>query len=75
MRALFSVSATSGRRLVDTTRFSESQRDALEIMVSIGDGRAEAEQWLERAGQLHGDQKSPDEWLRAAYRIKTGVEG
>lgn len=67
--------ATSGWRPVDSTRFSESQRDALEVMVSIGDGRAEAEQWLERVGQLHGDQESADEWLRAAYRIKTGVEG
>lgn len=67
--------ASSGSRSVDTSRFSEAQRDALEIMLSLGDGRTDAERWLERAAQLHDDAKTADQWLRAAYRIKTGVEG
>ena len=67
--------AASGMRMVDTTRFTPDQRDALEIMVALGDGRVDAEQWLERAAQLHSDIRSADDWIRAAYRVKTGVEG
>jgi len=56
-------------------QFSSAQRDALEVLVAWGDPRGDAERWLERAGQLHPDLKSPDEWVRVAYRIKTGVDG
>ncbi|MEK6800032.1 MAG: Holliday junction branch migration protein RuvA [Planctomycetota bacterium] len=56
-------------------QLSSAQRDALGVLLAWGDGRVDAERWLERAGQLHPDMKSPDEWVRAAYRIKTGVEG
>ncbi len=51
-----------------------AQGDALEILVAWGDGRNEAERWLARAAQLHPDTESADEWVRAAYRIKAGVE-
>ncbi len=56
-------------------RFSQPQRDALEVLVAWGDSRTDAERWLERAGQLHPDVISPSDWVRAAYRVKTGVEG
>jgi Holliday junction DNA helicase RuvA len=56
-------------------KLSDAQRDALEVLVAWGDSRSDAERWLERAGQLHPDLKSPDEWVRVAYRIKSGVEG
>jgi len=56
-------------------QLSSAQRDALEVLVAWGDPRGDAERWLERAGQLHPDLKSPDEWVRVAYRIKTGVDG
>ncbi len=59
----------------DTAALTKAQRDALEILVAWGDARADAERWLERAGQLHPDVNSADEWVRVAYRIKTGVEG
>ena len=58
-----------------TAQLSSPQRDALEVLVAWGDPRGDAERWLERAGQLHPDLKSPDEWVRMAYRIKTGVDG
>jgi len=58
-----------------TAQLSSAQRDALEVLVAWGDPRGDAERWLERAGQLHPDLKSPDEWVRMAYRIKTGVDG
>jgi len=55
-------------------KFSAGQRDALEILVAWGDPRIDCERWLERAGQLHPGLGSPDEWVRAAYRVKTGIE-
>ena len=58
-----------------TARLSQAQRDALEILVAWGDSRVDAERWLERAAQLNPEVQSPDDWVRAAYRIKTGVEG
>jgi len=54
---------------------SRAQRDAIEILTAWGDSRSDAERWLERAAQLHPDLASPDEWVRAAYRVKTGTEG
>lgn len=56
------------------TRWSDAQRDALEVMLALGDPRNDAVRWLERAAQLHPDIDSPDQWVRAAYRIKSGVE-
>ncbi|UCC30574.1 MAG: hypothetical protein JSU86_20550, partial [Phycisphaerales bacterium] len=58
-----------------TGRLSQAQRDALEVLVAWGDTRGDAERWLERAAQLNPDVQMPDEWVRAAYRVKTGVEG
>lgn len=54
---------------------SQAQRDALEVLVAWGDPRGDAERWLTRAEQLHPDPGSADEWVRLAYRVKTGVEG
>ncbi len=54
---------------------SRTQRDALEVLVAWGDTRCDAERWLQRGAQLYPDLQSPDEWVRVAYRIKTGVEG
>ncbi|MHC4442347.1 MAG: Holliday junction branch migration protein RuvA [Planctomycetota bacterium] len=53
----------------------EQLRDALEVMIALGERRADAERWLERAQQLHPGQHGPDEWVRLAYRVKTGSEG
>jgi Holliday junction DNA helicase RuvA len=57
-----------------TAGWTDAQRDALEIMLALGDPRNEATRWLARAAQLHTDIDSPDDWVRAAYKIKTGVE-
>jgi len=50
------------------------QRDAIEIIVAWGDTRTDAERWIARTGQLHADLTSADDWVRAAYRIKSGAE-
>lgn len=54
--------------------WTEAQRAALEVLVQWGDSRADVERWLQRAAQLHPQADTPDEWVRLAYRIKTGVE-
>ncbi len=53
---------------------TQDQQDALEVLVAWGDSRSEAERWIQRAAQLHPDLTGPDEWVRVAYRIKTGAE-
>lgn len=65
---------SAGDRATLVAPMPSAQRDALEVMIAWGDSRADAEQWLERASQLHPDLDAPDEWIRAAYRIKTGAE-
>ncbi|MFQ5429306.1 MAG: Holliday junction branch migration protein RuvA [Phycisphaerae bacterium] len=54
--------------------FSEQQRDAIEIIVAWGDSRHDAQRWVARAGSLHDDLGGPEDWVRAAYRIKSGAE-
>ena len=61
-------------RLKEVASWSDAQRDALEILLAWGDGRSDAQRWLARAAQLYPDIDSADEWVRAAYKIKTGVE-
>jgi holliday junction DNA helicase RuvA len=51
-------------------QLSDTQRDALDIMVALGDGRNDAETWLQRA---NSDDDSAEAWVRAAYKVKTGV--
>lgn len=54
--------------------FTDDQRDAIEILVAWGDSRTDAERWIARAGQLHENLNGPDEWVRTAYRIRSGAE-
>ena len=63
-----------GSQAAEVVKLSQAQRDALEILVAWGDPRGESERWLQRAIQLHPDVGSADEWVRAAYRVKSGVE-
>jgi holliday junction DNA helicase RuvA len=70
----FAIPASSevGEAAVELT---QGQRDALEVLVAWGDPRGDAERWLHRAGQLQPDLQSADEWVRMAYRVKTGTLG
>lgn len=61
--------------VVETARFTSGQRDALEVLLALGEARADAERWLERAAQLHPDLSEAEALVKASYRIKTGVEG
>ena len=60
---------------VKTGQFTEAQRDAVEILVAWGDPRGDAERWLERAAQLDPEVGGADEWVRLAYKVKTGAAG
>jgi holliday junction DNA helicase RuvA len=62
----------AGDAAIELTR---AQRDALEVLVAWGDPRGDAERWLHRAAQLEPELQSADEWVRMAYRVKTGVTG
>lgn len=53
--------------------WNEAQKDAIEVMVALGERRPDAERWLERAMQLYPDTQTADEWVRVAYRIRTGM--
>jgi Holliday junction DNA helicase RuvA len=59
----------------EAVRLTQAQRDALEVLIAWGDSCGDARRWLERAIQLRPDLVSADEWVRTAYRVKTGVEG
>ena len=50
-------------------------RSGLEVLLTFGEVRADAERWLERAAQLHPDIEGADNWVKAVYRIKSGLEG
>ena len=65
----------AGARAVDVGQWTEAQRDALEVLVAWGDSRADSERWLERAAQLHSNLAEAEDWVTAAYRVKTGGEG
>jgi Holliday junction DNA helicase RuvA len=66
--------AAAAERSPAKTDWTSAQRDALEVLVAWGERRCDAEQWLQRAAQLHPDLAQPDEWIRAVYRIKAGNE-
>jgi Holliday junction DNA helicase RuvA len=67
--------APAGSPAAAIAGYSPEQRDAIEVLVAWGDSRADAQRWIARAAQLHSDLSSPEAWVKAAYRIKSGAEG
>jgi holliday junction DNA helicase RuvA len=57
-----------------TQEWSGEQRDALEVMVALGERRQDAQRWLERALQLQPTTAGVDEWIRVAYRVRSGIQ-
>ncbi len=56
----------------ESSRMSQPQRDALELLVMWGDARSDAMRWLTRVAELQSDLKEVEAWVKAAYRIKAG---
>jgi Holliday junction DNA helicase RuvA len=69
------VAVETEAHVVPGEGWSRDQRDALEVMVALGERRGDAQLWLERAIQLNPDAQSPDEWVKLAYRVRSGSEG
>lgn len=67
--------SSARREAVESTVWTDAQRCAVDVLVAWGDTREDAERWLARAGELHPEIDQTDEWVRAAYRVKTGMEG
>jgi Holliday junction DNA helicase RuvA len=53
---------------------TSAQRIALEILVSWGDRRADAQRWVAVAVEAQPELCEPDEIVRAAYRVKHGAQ-
>ena len=68
----FAIGAAAGP--APEQSWTAPQRDALEVLTALGERRGDAERWVARAAQLHPETGSPDGWVKAAYRIKAGVE-
>ncbi|HWL95649.1 MAG TPA: Holliday junction branch migration protein RuvA [Phycisphaerae bacterium] len=68
--AVISGAVDSGQKL----EFTDEQLVAVEIITQWGDTRSDAQRWLARAAQLHQKIDGPDEWVKAAYRVKSGAE-
>jgi holliday junction DNA helicase RuvA len=53
--------------------WTPAQRDALQVMMALGERRHDAERWLQRAIQDHDHdgERGADDWVRLAYRIRS----
>ncbi len=51
--------------------WTDDQRDALEVLLALGERRVDAHRWLERARQLSPETRGTDEWVKVAYRIRS----
>lgn len=72
--ALTAVAGSAGTGVVAAGHaLSEGQRDAVEIMVALGDSRVEAEGWVMKVGEQGEVLASPEDWVRAAYKVRSGV--
>ncbi|HOW74316.1 MAG TPA: helix-hairpin-helix domain-containing protein, partial [Phycisphaerae bacterium] len=55
--------------------WTPEMRDALQVLVALGERHADAQRWLERARQLHPDTAGCDEWIRRAYQVRSTTAG
>lgn len=55
------------------SELTDAQRVAVDILVSWGDRRAEAQQWVTEAVRAEPALKEPDAIVKAAYRVKQGA--
>jgi len=65
----------AGSSATGTAQLSDSQRDALEVLIAWGDARHDAQRWIERAAQLHPELVDSGDWVRAALKVRSGAAG
>lgn len=69
----FALDHAVSQPIHNVVTWTPAQADAIEVMVALGEKRSDAERWLERAIQAYPDTQSADDWVRVAYRIRTGM--
>ncbi len=50
--------------------YTNDQRAAIEILVAWGDSRSDAQRWIAHVGQGQDKLSSPEDWVRAAYKVR-----
>lgn len=63
--------ASAPRAMVE---MSQPMREALDVLVSLGDARVEVEKWLDRVARNHPELTAAEDIIRAAYRVRSGIE-
>ncbi|RJP41700.1 MAG: hypothetical protein C4547_01345 [Phycisphaerales bacterium] len=67
------VAAHAGGGPAVVAEFTSAQKDALALLIEWGESRADAERYLTEAARQHADIELPDEWVRAALCIRSGL--
>lgn len=65
--------ALGGAADTATPEWSEPQRDAIEILQSLGERRPDAEQWVAHIAEAQPELQSAEAIVKAAYRLRVGV--
>ena len=63
----------SDLRTEEQVELTQAQLDAREVLMAWGDSRADVDRWLQKGANLHPKTKTADEWVRLAYRVKSGI--
>jgi len=58
----------------EPVELTRAQMDAREVLVAWGDSRADVDRWLQKCAQTRPETDTADEWVRLAYRVKSGLE-
>lgn len=66
------ASAPTARPHQAATPATDAQREALEILLQLGERRSEAEELLDRAADTFADPPTTDQLVAAAYKLKAG---
>ncbi|TWT42161.1 Holliday junction ATP-dependent DNA helicase RuvA [Phycisphaerae bacterium RAS1] len=59
--------------VLPVSELTDAQRVAVDILVSWGDRRADAQHWIAEAVKADPALKEPDAMVKAAYRVKQGA--
>jgi len=70
LRGKLAAFQTPSTAPLPSTRLSDTQRIAVEILVQWGDRRADAEHWVAAAVDANPNLKKPEDIIRAAYAAK-----
>ena len=67
------ATAARGRAHAERRELSAMEREALEILLQLGERRSEAEEWIEQVIQAGEAVTTTDALVQAVYRAKAGT--